>query len=156
MTQSATVFTAEDIFIYNPKSFTIQSDSTKAEEIVSELKGGMDFAESANAFTYNNRIRFSFRAGLNEKLFVLLKGLIEFHRPKNFLFKYDKAERSIEADVHEGDYAALKKFLANINHWLNKELGFRSALKDALAFEARYKAERAAVYGSVLKRSVSA
>ena len=151
MTNSATVSTAEDIFIYNPKSFSVSNHSTKAERIVNELSDEIGFADSANAFIYNNRIRFSFGTGLNEKLFVLLKGLIEFHRPKEFLFTYDKAERNIKADIHERDYSAFKDFLANVNHWLNNELRFKSALKNALAFEARYKSEKASVYGTIVK-----
>lgn len=151
MTQSATVSTAENIFVYNPKSLTPRNDSSKAEAIVNELKAEIEFADSANAFIYNNRIRVSFGAGVNEKLFVLLKGLIEFHRPKNFLFSYDRAGKNIEADVHETDYQAFRNFLANVNLWLKNELSFRTALKNALAFEAKYKAERATVYASFVK-----
>ena len=151
MAYSASVSTADNIFIYNPKSFTFNNDSNKAEKIVDELKSDIDFAGSATAFIYNNRIRFNFGVSSNAKRFALLKGLIEFHRPKNFLFTYDTNAKQIEADVHEADYAAFRNFLVSVDQWLKNEIDFKAALKNAIEFESKYRSERAAVYATLIK-----
>jgi hypothetical protein len=151
MAYSASVSTADNIFIYNPKSFTFSNDSNKAEKIVDELKSDIGFAESATAFIYNNRIRFNIGVSSNAKRFALLRGLIEFHRPKNFLFTYDTDAKQIEADVREVDYTAFLNFLVSVNQWLKNEVDFKAALRNVIEFEKKYRSEGAAVYAALIK-----
>jgi hypothetical protein len=81
----------------------------------------------------------------------LLRGLIEFHRPANFFFTYDRAERTLVADFRESEFETLKEFFHEVTGWLATELGFKSALKKIIDFESRYRAERNSLYGSLLK-----
>jgi hypothetical protein len=151
MAQIAAVSATDNLFIYNPKSFTVNKNSEKGDRIKTELESEIDFIESTTAFLYNSRVCLNIRTDRQGAHFVLLKGLIEFYRSKNFVFTFDRNERSIEVDIRESEFAPLKTFLAEVNQWYQQEIRFKSALKNAISFEARYKAERESLYATLLK-----
>src|SRR5688572_20334261 len=58
------------------------------------------FYSQASAFTYNERVRVSFSIKVEQvKQFGLIRGLIEFYRPKYFKFVFDPGAKSFETDL---------------------------------------------------------
>jgi hypothetical protein len=151
MAQIAAVSATDNLFTYNPKSLIVSKNSQKGDHIKTELESEIDFIESATAFLYNNRLRLSISTGLDGTHYVLLKGLIEFYRSKEYFFTFNRDEHSIEADIRESEFASLKTFLSDVNRWYQKEIQFKAALKHAISFEARYKAEKENLYATLLK-----
>jgi hypothetical protein len=147
---TATVSAVDNLFVYNPKS-VISDNTAKADQIVHEVESASDFLKAGTVLIYNHRVRLTAKVKLGLKEFILLRGLIEFHRPANFFFTYDRKERTIEADFRESEFESLKEFLNVVSGWLNTELGFRSSLRKIIDFEARYRAERNSLYGLLLK-----
>lgn len=86
--------------------------------------------------------------------FVLAKGLLEFHRSKDFLFTFNRNERTIDVGIHNRDIKKLQEFLLQVTLWLDKEIQFKSVLKDVLKFERTYKEKMKEVYS--LQREVTA
>jgi hypothetical protein len=77
---------------------------------------------------------------------VLSKGLLEFHRSTDFVFDYNRIDRSFHVSVKLEHLESLQKFLSNVSVWLDEELYFRSALKEIIAFEKSYKSKMQEVY----------
>lgn len=104
---------------------------------------------------HKERVRLHFTvAGSSPSDFTLVKGLIEFHRPKEFLFHYERKQNTISLVVGLNQIDPLATFLLQIEEWIRKEKRFRHALRIALDFEKRYQLERESVY-AVLKKSVA-
>lgn len=102
---------------------------------------------------YKERVRLHFAvAGSLPSDFTLVKGLIEFHRPKEFAFKYDRKQNTIAVDIDLDEIDRLETFLFAIEEWVRKEKQFRHAPKMAIEFERRYQLERESVY-AILKNS---
>lgn len=106
-------------------------------------------------FYYEDRVRLTLtlRAPYT-KHFVLAKGLLEFHRSKDFLFTFNREEKTIDVSIHNKDIQKLGDFLLQISLWLNKEIQFKSVLKDILTFERIYKEKMKEVYS--MQREVTA
>ena len=103
---------------------------------------------------YKARVRLSFSLSEEfKKHFVLIKGLIEFNRSKDFSFEYNLAQRTFETDVDTGQLNDLQVFFENILTWLTQELRFKSALKVVLEFENRYKKAQAEAYAELMELS---
>jgi hypothetical protein len=96
---------------------------------------------------YKKRVRLSFSLSDDfKKHFVMIRGLIEFHRSKSFSFHYDIKQKAFEADIDVAQLNHLQSFFNRISSWLKEEIRFKEALKIVLEFEHRYKIERASVY----------
>lgn len=107
-------------------------------------------------FYYNGRTRMSFHiADAYKPNFVLLRGLIEFHRPRWAAFQYDKKQHRIDTDISVDQVDQLTTFLSMVTLTLKKEIQFQYALKRAIEFEKRSKLEGDGIY-SVLKSFVAA
>lgn len=108
---------------------------------------GNDLFRNQSSFLYNNRLRVAFMIGEGYRGdFVMIRGLLEFHRPKDFSIIYDRQARSITIDAAQSRIEALQEFLEFVQHSLDKEKRFRHALKIAIEFESRYRAERESIY----------
>jgi len=109
-----------------------------------------------SSFYYHNRLRLSLTLSEQHKYdFVLIKGLIEFHRPRNLNFFYDRKNSSFETDIYEHETTELRSFLGNVAEWLKKEKQFKLALKMILDLERRYRLERDSVY-QVMRNAITA
>ena len=98
-------------------------------------------------FKYGDRIKVSF--GLRQPYaahYVLTRGLIEFHRSKDYVFDYNRSDRTFHVSVSVNEVDKLHQFLNNIAVWLGEEIYFKSALKQIIAFEENYKLKMAEVY----------
>ena len=102
---------------------------------------------------YKERVRLHFSVAHSlPSEFTFVKGLIEFHRPKDFNFKYDRKQKTISIDVDLDQIDRLATFISGVEEWVRKEKQFRHALKMAIEFERRYQLERESVY-AILKNS---
>ncbi|HEX6224696.1 MAG TPA: hypothetical protein VFZ52_09810 [Chryseolinea sp.] len=83
--------------------------------------------------------------------FVLIKGLIEFHRSKDLRFEYNFSQRLVEIDLEIDQLKSLQLFLQWISASFLREIDFKKNLKTVLEFENRYKIARAEVYALIQK-----
>lgn len=121
----------------------------------------LDFLTMENAlfkkispFYYKDRVRVTLL--VNDQFrrdYVLLKGIIEFHRTRNLVFTYDLEHRSLSIDINKADLDELRNFLSLAGKLLVKEKQFRHALRVAVEFEKRYRLEAESVY-AVLRNTV--
>jgi hypothetical protein len=105
------------------------------------------FYRPLSIFKYGDRVKVSF--ALRQPYaahYVLSKGLLEFHRSTDFVFDYNRIDRSFHVSIRIEYLESLRKFLGNISIWLDEELYFRSALKEIIAFEKTYKSKMEEVY----------
>ena len=103
--------------------------------------------DNVSPLYYKSKVRLSFSLSKEFKRhFVLIKGLIEFHRSKNFSFEYNVAQKRIEADIEVSELNNLQIFFESVLRWLNEELKFKETLKVILEFEHRYRLEQAEIY----------
>ena len=86
--------------------------------------------------------------------FVLLKGLMEFHRSKHLNFEYDALRKLVQVDVEIDQLQSLQIFLQWISVSLWREIDFKKNLKTVMEFENRYKIASAEVY-ALIQKSVS-
>ena len=111
--------------------------------------------DKVTSLYYKTRVRLSFSLSSQfTKHFAMIRGLIEFHRSKKLAFHYDRKQGTIEADIDLYQVADLQQFFDKVALWLKEEIRFKEALKTVLAFEHRYKLERASVY-TLLKNTTS-
>jgi hypothetical protein len=98
-------------------------------------------------FYYEDRVRVTLAIKSQyTAYFVLTKGLLEFHRSKDFLFTYNREEKTIDVGVRIHDVDRLCEFLANTSVWVDQEIKFKSVLNDILKFEKAYKKKMNAIY----------
>lgn len=106
--------------------------------------------EQVAPFFYKKRVRVSLTVSSDYRAhLVMLRGLIEFNRPKHLSFDYQFQHSTIETDIDIRELTDLQSFLKKISAWLNQEIQFKQALKTVLAFENRYKLEKAGVYAAL-------
>ena len=111
--------------------------------------------DKVTALYYKKRVRLSFSLSEEfKKHFVMIRGLIEFHRSKSFSFHYDGKQKAFETDVDETQLKHLQSFFNKVSSWLKEEIRFKKALKIVLEFEHRYKIEKASVY-TLLRNTTS-
>ena len=146
MAQSASLSNAEQylqVVNIGSENFSNHSSIRVAESTVIE---NILFSKVSPLF-YKSRVHFSFSLSEEfKKNFVLIKGLIEFHRSKNFSFEYNFEQKAIETDIEVSQLEDLQAFLNDVSVWLRQEIKFKETLKIILDFENRYKVAKAEVY----------
>ena len=101
---------------------------------------------------YKTRVHLSLV--LSEELkrnFVMIKGLLEFHRSRHFSFEYNFSQKTIETDIEVSQLKDLRAFLHDVSIWLTQEIKFKETLKTILDFENQYKVTRSLVYALLKK-----
>ncbi len=105
------------------------------------------FYEPHAIFYYGDRLRISFRVRPQYAgHFILIKGLLEFHRSGNFAFSYRRSDASFDATINTNHAEDLSAFLKTLSGWLDQEIRYKSVLKTVLEFERSYKSRMAEVY----------
>lgn len=92
------------------------------------------------------RFRLSDRG---QKNFVLLRGLLEFSRPKGINISSDIHDRSFKLLLTEDQAPAVTSYLQAISERFHKEIEFKASLKKILHFENAMKIEQAKLYQSL-------
>jgi hypothetical protein len=155
MTQTAVNISAETQYLsIASENQNAASDLTGLSEI--KFKGSIienTVFEQVAPFFYKKRVRLSLTvSGDYRTHLVMLRGLIEFNRAKHFVFDYQFQHGTIETDIDISQLADLQLFLKRTSAWLYQEIEFKQALKTVLAFENRYKLEKAGVYSALFAR----
>ena len=152
MVQSASLPSEEQYFQVVNKASENLSNHSMISAADSSVIENVLFNKVSPLF-YKTRMHFSFSLSEEfKKNFVLIKGLIEFHRSKNFSFEYNFAQKAIETDIEVSQLEDLRAFLHDVSIWLRQEIKFKETLKVILDFENRYKVSKAEVY-ALLKNS---
>jgi hypothetical protein len=141
----------------NGQELYINSSDTSTSGFVLNLESTFktnvaikSFLIADGEFRYNNRFRIAFRlANHLENHFALIKGLIDFHRRKDFIFTFNRVEKSIEVEVALVHEESLAQFLEEVYASLERELKFKAALKQVIAFEKKLKEESRSVYNAL-------
>ena len=132
-----------------------KSEFKRSETVLSRIVKEETPVDQGKNIPHKERVGFHFTvAASSPSDFTLVKGLIEFHRPKEFLFQYDRKQNTISLVVELNQIDPLATFLLRVEEWVRKEKRFRHALRIALDFEKRYQLEQESVY-AVLKNSVA-
>ena len=152
MVQSASLPSVEQYFQVVNKASENLSNHSMISAADSSFIENVLFNKVSPLF-YKTRMHFSFSLSEEfKKNFVLIKGLIEFHRSKNFSFEYNFAQKAIETDIEVSQLEDLRAFLHDVSIWLRQEIKFKETLKVILDFENRYKVAKAELY-ALLKNS---
>ncbi|HTF18847.1 MAG TPA: hypothetical protein VK658_12285 [Chryseolinea sp.] len=165
MTQTATALSndgALDIHKLTPSSTsTLSISATTTERASTSAKPPQSFRNSSSPegsfyqgtsqLKYGDKAKFSFAVTESYRAhFILIKGLLEFHRAPEFVFSFNKQDNTFEVtSVFAGisqPLDELNKFLKKIAVWLDQELSFKRQLKEMMAFEREYRAKLAKVY----------
>lgn len=81
--------------------------------------------------------------------FVLLRGLLEFSRPKNIRIASCLNNQTFEIEVLETQVDQLLSYIETILGWLVNELKFKETLKTIIKFESRVKQEQTILYSQL-------
>ena len=112
-------------------------------------KGG--FYEAISQLQYGDKVKLIYAVNpAYQSHFVLIKGLLEFHRAPGYTFLFKREEATFEVTLPAVRLSKpldeFTNFLKKINLWLNQELSFKRQLKEMRAFELAYRAKLAKVY----------
>lgn len=111
--------------------------------------------ENVSPLHYNARIRLSIQiAEKFRKHFALIRGLMEFHRPKHFSFEYQFSQKTLEIDIEGKQLTELLIFFDLILTLITEEIRFKGALKLVLEFEDRYKKAQSEIYAQLKQPTV--
>jgi hypothetical protein len=112
--------------------------------------------ESASALHYNDRIKTTFLVTQEfQPDFSLIRGLIEFNRPRDLMFSFDRTSKTVNINLAKDQLSRLDGLLSRVYDELMKEKLFRKTLRTVIEFEQRYTRERDRLYAK-LKNSVAA
>lgn len=127
-----------------------RSNSETPSSVSNFILKGDKFYDQPAAFYYKDRARLRFNVSDEfSKYFVLIKGLIEFSRPSQLKFTFTPDQKQIETDLDVIQFEELNKLFLVVYRELLKEIRFKTALKNAIEFEQRYKREGAKVYSGL-------
>jgi hypothetical protein len=116
MTQTAKRINNEDAYLIALQDDLITNDTIENRDAAFIIHNNL-FGR-VNPFLYKDRLRLTFFISEHYKSkFVLIKGIIEFHRAKSFSFRYDKSESVIESDISVEKPSELKTFLYSVQDW---------------------------------------
>jgi hypothetical protein len=99
-------------------------------------------------FTDHYAISFS----LTDKLashFVLLRGLLEFSRPKTMKVTADSTDKTFYTEFTESQVDDVVTYIETIAGWLVKEIRFKEALRSLIIFEKSVKRTYAELYAEM-------
>jgi hypothetical protein len=109
------------------------------------------FYVTVSQLQYGDKVKVSYVVSdAYRSHFILIKGLLEFHRAAAYAFSFNRQDGTFEVTLSTGRLSnpleELTRFLKKINAWLDQELSFKRQLKEMRAFEQEYRAKLAAIY----------
>ena len=81
--------------------------------------------------------------------FVLLRGLLEFSRPRGVQVFANAIDRTFQVRISAGQAGAVTTYLDTIFGWLLREIRFKTSLKAVIRFEDRVRQLQASLYQSL-------
>jgi hypothetical protein len=135
---------------HNTPTFSVsQSVAEGAEEVKDISLNDGSFYNQTSQLQYGDRVKISFSVAARYAAhFILIKGLLEFHRAPEYTIAFRKSDATFEVTTAVQHLPRLNKFLAKVAVWLDQELSFKAQLKEVLAFEQEYRAKLAKVYAA--------
>ena len=133
--------------------FQISEPSTTSLQTVAsdDARAVPSFIRPVSRLEYRDKVQYTFIVSAPFEIhFALIRGLIDFHRPKGIQFRFNREEKAIEVRAHLQHVDFLFQFLQKLKEWLDKEVQFKLALKKVIQFENQYKSQRASIYSSLL------
>lgn len=102
---------------------------------------------TAGEIFQTDRVIVKFKlASADRDNFILLRGLLEFSRPKHLYVSSDNSEKIFEFNVGRNEAEAMTVYLNKILDLFVKELNFKRTLKAVLSFEQDVRAEQSRLY----------
>jgi hypothetical protein len=104
----------------------------------------------ADAIFLVNRYEITF--SLSNKFaehFVLLRGLIEFSKPKTIRITASRTDNTFHLSFSEGEADHFVAHLEKILDWLVREIRFKKSLKALVTFEKKVKREQEILYANL-------
>ena len=147
MAQTASALSTEQsLYITQDESLSGFSSESKIT-----VDHELEFVNAPAVFSYGDRSRFRFDISAGHAShFALIRGLIEFNRPKELNFVFHSETKSFETDIESSHREQLDTLIPLVNTLLLKELRFKNKLKEVIRFEAHYRKEKEKVYSSFL------
>ena len=81
--------------------------------------------------------------------FVLLRGLLEFSRPKSIRITSSSIDKSFHVEFSENDADRIVTYLETILKWLVKEINFKVSLRTIINFQEKMKREQSILYANL-------
>jgi hypothetical protein len=85
-------------------------------------------------------------SGIYRDHFVLLRGLMDFSRPKRISLSFNNSERTLELFAGTDQAAAVTEYLELILKLLIQEIKFKKSLKAIIRFEEAVRVEQSTLY----------
>lgn len=82
--------------------------------------------------------------------FVLLRGLLEFSRPKAIRLVANTNERTFQFEISESQRDYFNSYLETIVGWLIKEIKFKETLRVIINFEEKVRKQQAVLYANAM------
>lgn len=156
MTKSALAWsTGHALDIYSnsstPLAITSNDDTNllrvSPEPVIDPSFYAGEYFSSVSHLKYADRLKITFEiSNDHRKDFVLIKGLLEFHRLPDFSIAYNKEAATLEITASSSRQSELLSFLRKISGWIKQELSFKRQLKEMISFEREYRQKLAKVY----------
>lgn len=96
--------------------------------------------------------RYAITFSLKDKFathFVLLRGLLEFSRPKTIKIMPNTISKNFYIELSENQVEHFVTYLETIVAWLMKEIKFKEALRALITFEKEVKHKQATLYANL-------
>lgn len=96
--------------------------------------------------------RYAITFKLSDKFanhFVLLRGLLEFSRPKTIEITTNATDKTFHVELSETQADHFVTHLDTILGWLIKEIKFKESLRALITFEKKVKREQAILYANM-------
>ena len=90
-------------------------------------------------------VKFSLR-DLYQDQFVLLRGLLEFSRPKEISISSNNSEKTFQLHIGKDKVSAITAYMERILDLLVKEIRFKESLKAVIRFEQATRLEQSRLY----------
>jgi hypothetical protein len=97
-----------------------------------------------NVFTLEFKLNETYHSN-----FVLLRGLLEFTRPKLIVLTDNRVDKTFTISFSSAIEDESLSYLDTAINWLHQEIQFKKALKKIIAFEEKYNRDRRNIYDSI-------
>jgi hypothetical protein len=140
----------EEVYLVTLQDEIAGNNVSEHREEAFAIDNGL-FSKVAPLF-YKNRLRLTFFVSDEYRSrYALLRGIIEFHRPKAFTFLYNRTDKILECDITVHQANALHEFLGSVLQLIECEVKFKEVLKQVIDFEDQCKRISGSVYGSLMR-----
>lgn len=148
MTQTVSALSGgQSLYTHQSVLSAVRKDVDNSRNYVNTYFTGNELHQKPTVFYYKEsaRLQFAVTDSLSPH-FILIKGLIEFNRSREMKFTFDRDKKAFTVDLAVAQLEELNKMISRVYELVLSELRFKAALRRAIQFEARYKAEAVQVY----------